>query len=55
MWTQFPYWNISWLVAVTFTLGSIIWVLNSFFTLLPLQVPARTFPGEVLIGGGVTA
>lgn len=26
--TTFPYWDISWLVAFIFTLGSVVWVIN---------------------------
>lgn len=55
MLTYFPYWDISWLVAVSFTLGSLVWVLNGFFALLPIIDPSSDFPGEVIYGGGVTA
>lgn len=30
--TKFPVWDISWLVAFIFTLGSIVWVINVRFT-----------------------
>ncbi|SMQ48316.1 unnamed protein product [Zymoseptoria tritici ST99CH_3D7] len=55
MLTYYPYWDISYLVAVFFTLGSLVWVLNSFFVFLPLANPRSNFPGEVLYGGGITA
>ena len=55
MTTQYPYWNISWLVATIFTLGSIIWVINAFFAYLPLVQPSTLFNNEVLVGGGVSA
>ncbi|KAJ8097209.1 hypothetical protein POJ06DRAFT_262767 [Lipomyces tetrasporus] len=55
MFTYFPYWDISYLVAVLFTFGSVIWVINGFFAWLPLQVPASEFDNEGLVGGGVTA
>ncbi|KAJ7054497.1 hypothetical protein C8F01DRAFT_1163582 [Mycena amicta] len=29
------YWNISWWVAVLFTVGSIVWVINGFYAFLP--------------------
>jgi hypothetical protein len=29
MFTKYPYWDVSWLVAYIFTWGSIVWVLNS--------------------------
>lgn len=55
MLTHFPYWDISWLVAVIFTLGSCVWVINAFFVWLPLVQPNTEFDNETLIGGGVTA
>ncbi|KAL6718923.1 hypothetical protein ACLMJK_003158 [Lecanora helva] len=55
MFTQYPYWDVSWLVAVIFTLGSVIWVINAFFAFLPLVQPGTAFHNEVLVGGGVTA
>lgn len=54
MFTYFPVWDISYLVATTFTLGSIVWVLNGFFVFLPFS-PGVEFPGQVLYGGGITA
>lgn len=53
--TQYPYWNISYLVAITFTLGSVVWVVNAFFAWLPLVRPSTKFHNEVLYGGGITA
>ena len=55
MCTQFPYWNISYLVATIFTLGSVIWVINAFFVYLPLAQPRTEFTTEILYGGGITA
>ncbi|KAK3073626.1 hypothetical protein LTR53_004636 [Teratosphaeriaceae sp. CCFEE 6253] len=55
MFTYYPVWDVSWLVAYVFTLGSIIWVINAFFALLPLTNPSTSFPGETLDGGGITA
>ncbi|KZF19792.1 hypothetical protein L228DRAFT_224456 [Xylona heveae TC161] len=55
MCTVFPYWDISYLVAVIFTLGSVIWVINGFFVFLPLVRPKSEFKDEVYTGGGVTA
>lgn len=52
---QYPYWDISWLVATIFTLGSVVWVINAFFSYLPLAQPQTVFNNEVLVGGGVTA
>lgn len=53
--TYCPYWDVSYLVATIFTLGSVIWVVNSFFAWLPLEDPSTTFPDESLTAGGVSA
>ncbi|KAL4888586.1 hypothetical protein BDV59DRAFT_205954 [Aspergillus ambiguus] len=55
MFTTFPYWDISFWVAIIFTAGSVIWVLNAFFVWLPREDPRTEFPGEVRTGGGVAA
>lgn len=55
MFTYFPVWDVSYLVAVVFTWGSVIWVINAFFCLLPLTNPESTFKNEVLYGGGITS
>ncbi len=53
--TRYPYWDVSYLVAVVFTLGSVLWVFNAFFVWLPLAKPSTEFKNEILVGGGVTA
>jgi hypothetical protein len=53
--THAPYWDVSYLVAVTFTLGSVVWIINAFFVWLPLEDPNTEFPGESLDGGGISA
>ena len=67
--TYFPVWDISWLVAFIFTLGSVVWVINvsisrlvrnlltpqGSFSWLPLVAPASEFSGESYYGGGITA
>lgn len=55
MFTTFPYWDISYLVALIFTIGSIDWVVNAFFVWLPLQLPSSEFPGEIANAGGISA
>ena len=55
MCTQLPYWDISYLVAVIFTLGSCVWVINAFLVWLPLVKPSTEFKNEILVGGGVSA
>ena len=52
---QCPYWDISWLVAIIFTLGSAVWVINAFFAYLPLAQPSTLFKNEALVGGGISA
>lgn len=53
--TQYPYWDVSYLVAMTFTIGSVVWVINAYFVWLPLVAPWTEFPGEIGTGGGITA
>ena len=53
--TEFPIWDISYDVAIIFTIGSIIWVINCFFAWLPLVRPDTEFHNEELYGGGITA
>lgn len=55
MFTYYPVWDVSYLVAVIFTLGSVVWVFNAFFVYLPLQKPSTEFNNEILYGGGITA
>ena len=55
MFTRFPYWDVSWLVATVFTLGSVIWCINGSFVWLPDVAPSSEFPTEILQGGGITA
>ncbi|KAI0134621.1 hypothetical protein BJ170DRAFT_610536 [Xylariales sp. AK1849] len=52
---RYPVWDVSYDVAVLFTLGSVVWVFNGFFVWLPVQDPSTEFSGEVDTGGGVTA
>lgn len=53
--TYFPVWDISWLVAFIFTLGSCIWVMNGFFVFLPTVAPSTEFPNEADYATGITA
>ncbi|KAH7149381.1 hypothetical protein B0J13DRAFT_584004 [Dactylonectria estremocensis] len=55
MFVRYPVWDISYDVAFVFTIGSIIWVINGFFSWLPVQDPSTEFPGETTWGGGLTA
>lgn len=53
--TKYPYWDVSYLVAIIFTLGSVVWVMNAFFVWLPLVDPSTEFPGEIGKAGSITA
>lgn len=55
MFTQYPYYDVSWLVAVIFTLGSVVWCINGFLSFLPLVRPSSEFATETVYGGGITA
>ncbi|KAE9390303.1 hypothetical protein BT96DRAFT_1024605 [Gymnopus androsaceus JB14] len=32
---RIEYWNVSWWVAMSFTIGSVVWVVNGFYSFLP--------------------
>lgn len=53
--THYPIWDVSYLVAIIFTLGSIVWCINAFFVWLPLQDPSTEFSGEIADAGGISA
>ncbi|KAG9245063.1 hypothetical protein BJ878DRAFT_37983 [Calycina marina] len=55
MFTQYPVWDVSYLVAVIYTIGSIVWCFNAFFVWLPLERPSTEFTGEISDAGGWTA
>lgn len=55
MFTQYPIWDVSYLVATVFTLGSVVWVINAFFDYLPYVQPSTDFATETGYGGGITA
>ncbi|KAM5352495.1 hypothetical protein ACJ41O_005217 [Fusarium nematophilum] len=55
MFLRYPVWDVSYDVAVIFTIGSVIWVINGFFSWLPVQDPSSEFSGETDWGGGLTA
>ncbi|KAI1353371.1 hypothetical protein F5Y01DRAFT_59510 [Xylaria sp. FL0043] len=52
---RYPVYDVSYDVAVMFTLGSVIWVVNGFFDWLPVQWPSTEFAGEEGLGAGITA
>jgi len=55
MFSTYPYWDVSYLVAIVFTLGSVVWCINAFFVWLPLEAPSTEFKDEILSAGGITA
>ncbi|PQE19464.1 integral membrane protein [Rutstroemia sp. NJR-2017a WRK4] len=55
MFTSYPYYDVSYLVAAIFTIGSVVWVINAFFVWLPLEKPSTEFSGEIEDAGGITA
>ncbi|KAK7943427.1 uncharacterized protein PG986_012540 [Apiospora aurea] len=52
---RYPVWDVSYDVAIMFTIGCVIWVINAFFVWLPLQDPSTAFANEASLGGGITA
>lgn len=53
MFTTLPFDNISWLIAIVFTLGSVVWILSSFFAFMPMEHGAP--PSLSAYGCGITA
>ncbi|KAK0105849.1 hypothetical protein ONS95_004363 [Cadophora gregata] len=47
MFTRFPWRDMSWLVGVTFTVGSAFFIVNGLFLLLPLTNPSTIFDSEL--------
>lgn len=52
--TYVPYWDVSYLVAMSFTIGSAIFIVNGFFVWLPLVDKKTEFQGEITVAGGWT-
>jgi len=55
MFTTFDYTSPSLLTGFSFTLGSIVWVINGCFAWLPLAAPSTEFVGELTAGTGYSA
>ncbi|KAH7312093.1 hypothetical protein BKA65DRAFT_558712 [Rhexocercosporidium sp. MPI-PUGE-AT-0058] len=47
MCTRFPWRDMSWMVGVTFTIGSAFFIVNGFFLLLPLTNPSTVFDSQL--------
>ncbi|KAJ5162799.1 uncharacterized protein N7500_004629 [Penicillium coprophilum] len=52
--TYVPYWDVSYLVAMSFTIGSAVFIINGFFVWLPLADRKTEFHGEIDVAGGWT-
>lgn len=55
MCTVFAWWDVSWWIAMIFSVGSAIFVICGCFYWVPFAYPKKTFPRESTVGGGVTA
>lgn len=55
MFMEFPYWDVSYLIAVAFALGSLLFIASGLFYWLPQIDPSSEFPKESTVAGGVTA
>ncbi|EGX93747.1 integral membrane protein [Cordyceps militaris CM01] len=53
--TVFPYWDVSWLIGVCFTVGCALFIACGFFYWLPVAYPATAFAHEADVAGGVVA
>ncbi|KAH8722348.1 hypothetical protein GQ44DRAFT_622857 [Phaeosphaeriaceae sp. PMI808] len=59
--TVYPLKDMTWVVAVMFAVGSLVFTINAFFGLLPLVIPSTQFetnatvaiPATILIGGSL--
>lgn len=51
MCTECPYWDISYLIAVFFSVGCLLFVISGLFYWLPLVAPSSEFSTEATAGG----
>lgn len=49
--TECPYWDVSYLVAVFFSIGCVLFIVCGLFGWLPLVAPSSEFSGETTAGG----
>ena len=49
--TECPYWDVSYLVAVFFSIGCVLFIVCGLFGWLPLVAPGSEFSGEATAGG----
>lgn len=50
MCTEFPYWDVSYLIAVFFSLGCLLFVISGLFYWLPSASPSSEFSTETMAG-----
>ena len=55
MFATFPWWDVSFLVAFFFSVGSAVFVVCGLFYWLPLAAPSTDFPHESATAGGITS
>lgn len=55
MFTVFPYWDVSWLIGVSFTVGCALFIACGFFYWMPIAYPETTFSHEKDVAGGLTS
>ena len=55
MFTVYPYWDVSWLIGVSFTIGCLLFVASGLFAWLPIAYPETKFPHEKDLAAGLTA
>lgn len=55
MFTVFPYWDVSWLIGVSFTVGCALFIACGFFYWLPIAYPETEFAHETDVAGGLTS
>ena len=55
MFTTFAVWDVSWWIAVLFSIGSAIFIVCGLFYWLPLAYPETAFTDEAATGGGVAS
>lgn len=55
MCTCFPFWDLSFLIAIFSTGGSLAWLINGLIIWMPTSDSASELPGQVTYGGGILA
>lgn len=55
MFVEFPYWDVSYLIAVAYTFGCLFFIASGLFYWLPEVDPSAKFHKEKTVAGGVTA